>query len=62
MGAELEAARARADSADATHQEMRAKYLSCQVDADTYLAARREYEAAYVAYHEAARRAQGERP
>jgi hypothetical protein len=59
MTTTLQDALTRRADAHLAHEDAKRDYLSGAIDGDTYLAARRPYEAACVDYAEALRRAQG---
>ena len=62
MTLSLQEATAQRDQAHKTHEEAKAAYFAGTINADTYLAMRRPYEAAMVAYHEAVRKDQARGP
>ena len=62
MPLSLQEAIAQLAAANKAHGEAKAAYFAGTIDADTYLAMRRPYEAAMVAYHEAVRKDQARGP
>jgi len=62
MPLSLQDATAQLAAATKAHEAAKAAYFAFTIDADTYLAMRRPYEAAMVAYHEAVRKDQARGP